>query len=74
MYTFDDDGDSLTLRPEATASMVRAGITHGLFHNDAESRLKQAGVRYIWSTDSVSHESNIIPLSGILKDAVSRLP
>lgn len=31
MYTFDDGGDSLTLRPEATASMVRAGITHGLF-------------------------------------------
>ncbi len=34
MYTFDDrSGNSLTLRPEATASMVRAGITHGLFHN-----------------------------------------
>jgi histidyl-tRNA synthetase len=36
MYTFDDDGDSLTLRPEATASMVRAGITHGLFHNQRQ--------------------------------------
>ena len=36
MYTFDDDGDSLTLRPEATASMVRAGITNGLFHNQRQ--------------------------------------
>ncbi len=36
MYTFADDGDSLTLRPEATASMVRAGITHGLFHNQRQ--------------------------------------
>ena len=36
MYTFDDAGDSLTLRPEATASMVRAGITHGLFHNQKQ--------------------------------------
>jgi histidyl-tRNA synthetase len=36
MYTFDDGGDSLTLRPEATASMVRAGITHGLFHNQRQ--------------------------------------
>jgi histidyl-tRNA synthetase len=36
MYTFDDDGDSLTLRPEATASMVRAGITHGLLHNQKQ--------------------------------------
>ncbi len=34
MYTFDDrNGDSLTLRPEGTASCVRAGIQHGLFHN-----------------------------------------
>ena len=36
MYTFDDDGDSLTLRPEATASMVRAGITNGLLHNQKQ--------------------------------------
>ncbi|HLT89767.1 MAG TPA: histidine--tRNA ligase [Woeseiaceae bacterium] len=34
MYTFEDrNGESLTLRPEATAGIVRAGITHGLFHN-----------------------------------------
>ena len=34
MFTFDDrKGRSLSLRPEATASIVRAGITHGLFHN-----------------------------------------
>ena len=34
MYTFDDrNGDSLTLRPEATAGMVRAGISNGLLHN-----------------------------------------
>ncbi len=34
MYTFEDrNGDSLTLRPEATASVVRACLTHGLVHN-----------------------------------------
>ena len=34
MYTFDDrGGESLTLRPEATAGMVRAGISNGLLHN-----------------------------------------
>ena len=34
MYTFTDrSGDSVTLRPEATAGMVRAGLSHGLFHN-----------------------------------------
>ena len=34
MYTFEDrGGDSLTLRPEATAGIVRACLTHGLLHN-----------------------------------------
>ncbi len=34
MYTFlDRNGESLTLRPEATASVVRAGMTNGLLHN-----------------------------------------
>ena len=34
MYTFDDrNGESLTLRPEATAGIVRAAITNGLLHN-----------------------------------------
>jgi histidyl-tRNA synthetase len=43
MYTFEDrNGDSLSLRPEATASCVRAGISHGLFHN-AQPRLWYSG-------------------------------
>jgi len=37
MYTFEDrNGDSLTLRPEGTASCVRAGIEHGLLHNQSQ--------------------------------------
>ena len=37
MYTFQDrNGDSLSLRPEGTASSVRAGIEHGLFHNQQQ--------------------------------------
>jgi histidyl-tRNA synthetase len=37
MYTFDDrNGDSLTLRPEATAGIIRAGLSHGLFHNQQQ--------------------------------------
>ncbi len=37
MYTFDDrNGDSLTLRPEGTASCVRAGIEHGLLYNQVQ--------------------------------------
>ena len=37
MYSFADrNGDSLTLRPEGTASCVRAGVQHGLFHNQQQ--------------------------------------
>ena len=37
MYTFlDRNGESLTLRPEATASIVRAGLTNGLLHNQRQ--------------------------------------
>jgi len=43
MYTFDDrNGDSLTLRPEGTASCVRAGNQHGLLYNQ-EQRLWYMG-------------------------------
>jgi histidyl-tRNA synthetase len=37
MYTFDDrNGDSLTLRPEGTASCVRAAMQNGLLHNQIQ--------------------------------------
>jgi histidyl-tRNA synthetase len=37
MYTFLDRNDeSLTMRPEATAGLVRAGITNGLLHNQRQ--------------------------------------
>lgn len=55
------------------ANHVDVLVTHALFVNDAKPRLHEAGVRIIWSTDSVSHESNIIPLYGLLKDAVLNL-
>ncbi|PJD95682.1 MAG: histidine--tRNA ligase [Legionella sp.] len=37
MYTFSDtNGDSLTLRPEGTASCVRACLEHGLLYNQQQ--------------------------------------
>lgn len=37
MYSFTDrNGDQLSLRPEGTASCVRAGIEHGLFYNQIQ--------------------------------------
>jgi len=43
MYSFEDrNGDSLSLRPEATAVMVRAGLSNGLLYNQVQ-RLWCAG-------------------------------
>ncbi len=37
MYTFDDrNGESVTLRPEATAGVVRAALTNGMLHNQQQ--------------------------------------
>jgi len=55
------------------AQHVDVLVTHALFVNDAVQQLIETGVRNIWSTDSVSHESNIISLDSLLKDAVLNL-
>jgi histidyl-tRNA synthetase len=37
MYTFDDrDGERVTMRPEATAGVVRAALGNGLLHNQQQ--------------------------------------
>jgi histidyl-tRNA synthetase len=37
MYTFEDrNGESVTLRPEGTAGVVRAGLSNGLLHNQQQ--------------------------------------
>jgi len=38
MYTFDDHGDSLTLRPENTASLVRAYVEHNVNQQEPETK------------------------------------
>jgi len=48
MYSFNDRKDqSLSLRPEATAGVVRAGIEHGLFYNQTQ-KLWSMGPMYLY--------------------------
>jgi histidyl-tRNA synthetase len=47
MYTFTDrDDESLTLRPEATASVVRAYIEHGLYNEGGIHKLYYLGAMF----------------------------
>ncbi len=64
----------------ATAQCLQAGavkvdvlVTHALFAPGSEQRMRQAGVEQIWSTDSITHTSNRIPLAGLLSDAIEKL-
>lgn len=55
---------------KAGAARVDVAATHALFSEDAGHALRAAGVRSIWTTDSVRHQTNAIPLAGLLADAL----
>lgn len=56
------------------ASRVDVLVTHALFVHDAMERIALAGAQQIWSTDSITHATNRIPLCYLLKDALLSLP
>jgi ribose-phosphate pyrophosphokinase len=55
------------------AATVDAAVTHALFVGDALAQLRAAGVRHVWSTDAVPHETNAVPLAPLLAQAVATL-
>jgi ribose-phosphate pyrophosphokinase len=57
------------LRARGAAS-VDVAVTHGLFVGDAIERLHAAGVRRVWSTDSVPHASNCVSVAPLLARAL----
>jgi ribose-phosphate pyrophosphokinase len=52
------------------ARSVAVLVTHPLFAGDAEAHLRAAGVDGVWSTDSISHPTNVISLAPLLADAL----
>lgn len=57
----------------AGAASVDVAVTHGLFVDDALARVRDAGVREVWSTDSVPHASNTIRIAPLLAAALHTL-
>ncbi len=47
-------------------SSLHCIVTHALFAGDSYPRMVQAGFDGIWSTDSIPHPSNAIPLAALL--------
>lgn len=50
------------------AASVDVFVTHAILGGDAAAELRLAGVRETWSTDSVSHASNVLPLAPLIAD------
>jgi ribose-phosphate pyrophosphokinase len=55
------------------AASVDVAVTHALFAQDALAVVRAAGVRHIWSSDAVVHETNAVSLAGLLADALRPL-
>ena len=54
----------------AGAASVDVAVTHALFVGDAESQVRAAGVRHVWSTDCVPHASNVVSVVPLLVQAL----
>ncbi len=54
----------------AGADQVYAVVTHPLFCGDAEAHIMQAGVKQIWSTDSIARPGACIYLDKLLAQAI----
>jgi len=52
------------------AASVDVAVTHGLFIGDAMLQLARAGVRHVWSSDCVPHESNVVSVAPLLAAAL----
>ncbi len=57
----------------AGAKQVYVVVTHALFCGDAEEHILQAGVKKVWSTDSISHSTACINLDHLLAAAIRKI-
>jgi len=58
---------------KAGASKICCLVTHALFADGALDLLHQVGINDIWSSDSVSHQSNVIHLADMLASELQTL-
>jgi ribose-phosphate pyrophosphokinase len=52
---------------------IYAVVTHALFCDDAYNHILEAGVKTIWSTDSIDHSSSCIKLDSLLANAIKTI-
>ncbi len=62
--------EAATAALAAGAASVDVAVTHALFVGDALAQLRASGVRHVWSSDAVPHATAVVPITGLLADAV----
>jgi ribose-phosphate pyrophosphokinase len=63
-------GKAAKLLQAAGCEDIYAVVTHPLFYGDAEAHILQAGIKIIWSTDSIDHPTACIKLDALLVEAI----
>lgn len=58
---------------ERGAAPIHALVTHALHDEEATRLMRSAGIGEIWSSDSITHPSNAVPLTGLLAHALAAL-
>ncbi len=58
----------------AGAATVDAAVTHALFAGDALACMREAGIRNVWTTDCIAHETNVVAMAPALAQALRSLP
>ncbi|WP_395698854.1 ribose-phosphate diphosphokinase [Aquabacterium sp.] len=57
----------------AGAATVDVAVTHALFVGGSLAQLRACGVRHVWSSDAVPHETAVIPVAPLLAEAIRAL-
>jgi ribose-phosphate pyrophosphokinase len=66
-------GKAARLLQAAGAGDIYVVVTHALFCEDAEAHILQAGIKTIWSTDSIEHPTSCIKLDALLANAIKAI-
>jgi ribose-phosphate pyrophosphokinase len=66
-------GKATRLLQAAGSKDIYAVVTHPLFCDDAEAHILQAGIKTIWSTDSIDHPTSCIKLDALLANAIKAI-
>ena len=66
-------GKAAGLLQAAGAKDIYAVVTHALFCDDAQIHIWQAGIKAIWSTDSIDHPTSCIKLDALLAEAIKAI-